>query len=71
MLADYAAGMGLAALTPKPGRLRLPLDHLKAQDLLGRLKSVGKLVVVEKDFTYSYDDIFKDVMDKARDLAGA
>ena len=71
LLADYAAGLGLAALTPEPGRLRLPLDQATAQGLLGRLKAVGRLVVVEEDFAYSYDEIFKDVMDKARELADA
>jgi hypothetical protein len=71
LLADYADGLGLSALTPEPGRLRLPLDHLTARELLGKLKEVGKLVVVEEDFPYSYDEIFKDVMDRARELADA
>jgi hypothetical protein len=71
LLADYAAGLGLASLTLEPGRLRLPLDQATAQGLLGRLKAKGKLVVVEEDFSYSYDEIFKDVMDRARELADA
>ena len=71
MLADYAAGLGLAASTTTPGRLRLPLDQGTARELLGKLKIMNKLVFIEEDFHYSYDEIFRDVMDKARDLADA
>ena len=71
LLADYAAGLGLASLTLDPGRLRLPLDRVTAQGLLARLTMAGKLVVVEEDFAFSYDEIFKDVMDRARELADA
>ena len=71
LLADYAAGFGLASLTLDPGRLRLPLDRVTAQGLLARLTMAGKLVVVEEDFAFSYDEIFKDVMDRARELADA
>jgi hypothetical protein len=31
--------------------------------------SLNKLVVLEEDFDYSYDEIFSDVMEKARELA--
>ena len=71
LLADYAAGLGLAASTTTPGRLRLPLDQGTARELLGKLKIMNKLVFIEEDFHYSYDEIFRDVMDKARDLADA
>lgn len=69
MLADYAAGIGLAAATKSPGRMPLPLSQVAAARLLSRLRVLNKLVVLEEDFDYSYDAIFSDVMKKARELA--
>ncbi len=71
MLADYVAGLGLAAATEDPGTMPLPLDQATAAQLLAPLRNQGKLVVVEEDFDYSYSEIFKDVMNKARELADA
>jgi hypothetical protein len=69
LLADYAAGLGLAAATDTPGRLHLPLSQSVAAGLLQKLRKINKLVVVEEDFAYSYDEIFSDAMDIARELA--
>jgi hypothetical protein len=71
MLADYAAGVGLAAATENPGTLPMPLEQSVATQLLAKLRKLNKLAVVEEDFDYSYSEIFKDVMDKARELADA
>ena len=69
LLADYAAGLGLAAATQNPGRLLLPLSQTVATQLLSKLRSLNKLAIMEEDFEYSYDEIFSDVMEKARELA--
>ena len=71
LLADYAAGLGLAAATDEPGRLPLPLSQSRAQRLLSLLSDKGKLVRVEEDFSYSYDEIFGEVMAQARRHADA
>ena len=68
LLADYAAGLGLAAATNDPGRLRLPLSQEVATRLLAKLRAPNKLVVVEEDFAYSYDEIFSEAMAMAREL---
>lgn len=68
LLADYAAGLGLASVLDAPGRLPLPVTQHRAKDLLLILKSRNKLVFQEEDFDSSYDEIFKDVMAKAREL---
>lgn len=69
LLADYAAGLGLAAVTDNPGTLPLPLAQLEASKLLQKLHSANKLVKLEENFEHSYDEIFRDVMEKARELA--
>ena len=69
LLADYAAGLGLATATDNPGRLPLPLSQAVASQLLSKLRGLNKLVTLEEDFEYSYDEIFSDVMEKARELA--
>lgn len=69
LLADYAAGLGLAAATANPGRLPLPLSQEFATRLLSKIRKRNKLVVQEEDFEYSYDEIFSDVMVKAREIA--
>jgi hypothetical protein len=71
LLADYAAGLGLAAATDTPGRLTLPLSQTKAQLLLSPLRVKGMLVTLEEDFAYSYDEIFGEVMAQARQHADA
>lgn len=71
LLADYVAGLGLAAATNDPGRLPLPLSQDQANRLLFKLRGAGKLVVVEEDFSYSYDEIFGEVMAQARERADA
>lgn len=71
LLADYVAGLGLAAATNDPGRLPLPLSQEKARLLLSRLRSQGKLLMIEEDFSYSYDEIFGEVMVQAREYADA
>jgi hypothetical protein len=68
-LADYVAGLGLAATLPNPGRLRLPLDREDASRLLARLRPSKKLVVVEEDFAYTHDEIYGHVMQFAREFA--
>lgn len=67
LLADYAAGLGLAAATKEPGRLQLPLNQEKASQLLSRLRSRGKLIAVDEEFSCSYDEIFGEVMAQARE----
>lgn len=67
LLADYIAGLGLAAVTPDPGRLPLPIDQDTASKLLSKLRSRNKLVTAEEEFDHSYDEIFRDVMDQARE----
>jgi hypothetical protein len=69
LLADYAAGLGLASTTDEPGSLPMPLAKSVATRLLSRLRERGKLVVREEEFDYTYDEIFGEVMEKARELA--
>lgn len=68
MLADYVAGLGLAATLENPGRLPLPLDRDEASRLLRALHSKCKLVAVVEDFDYTHDEIFGHVMEQARQL---
>jgi len=69
ILADYVAGLGLAATLNDVGRLSMPLSQDLAINLLSKLKSKGKLIVQNQSFDISYDDIFKDVMFRARQIA--
>lgn len=69
ILPDYVAGLGLAATLDDAGRLPLPLSQELAVKLLNRLKAKGKLIVQDQIFDVSYDDIFKDVMTRARQIA--
>lgn len=69
LLADYAAGLGLAAATSMPGRVPLPLDQGTARRLLCKIRDRGKLTFHEEEFEYTYDEIFKDVMEEARGRA--
>ncbi len=69
LLADYVAGLGLAATLDSVGRLPLPLSQDLAVKLLNRLKARGKLIAQDQSFDISYDDIFKDVMVRARQIA--
>lgn len=69
LLADYAAGLGLAGATAHPGRLPLPLCQADASTLLSRLRNKGMLIVIEEDFAHTYDDIFGEAMGLARDLS--
>lgn len=61
-LADYVAGLGLAASLDNPGRLALPLDQARANQLLGKLRARTKLATLEEDFAHTHDDIYGDVM---------
>lgn len=70
-LADYVAGLGLAASLEDPGRLPLPLDQVHASQLLAKLRARTKLVVVEEDFAHTHDDIYGDVMAAAEHHADA
>lgn len=67
LLPDYTAGFGLAASSTDVGRFRIDAAH--ASRLLGRIRAKGKLVTLEESFDISCDDIFGDVMAKARELA--
>lgn len=71
LLADYVAGLGLAATTVDPGRLPLPVHQSVAVRLLSKLRARDKLVMIEEDFTHSYHEIFEHVMAQARDLVEA
>jgi hypothetical protein len=64
LLADYVAGLGHSAHLPDPGRLPMPLSHMKARSLLLRLDQ--RLLVESIDFDSSYEKIFGFVMDEAR-----
>ncbi len=71
ILADYVAGLGLAAALETPGRLPLPLDREKSSRLLNKLRDRGKLVAVEEDFAHTHQDIYGDLLAKAREYADA
>lgn len=68
-LADYVAGIGLAASLESPGRLPLPLDRDQASQLFGRLKACAKLAIREENFEHTHKDIYGDVMAAAVRLA--
>jgi len=67
LLADYLAGLGRAALPTERGRSPLAPD--KARRLLGILRQRGKLVTVEEDFSRTHQEIYGELMDRAREFA--
>ena len=67
LLADYAAGIAHSMLLPEPGRLPLPVPHEQAKTLARELHRAGKLVVDNRNFENSYDEIFGSVMAYARE----
>ena len=69
LLADYVAGLGLSAALGHPGRLRLPLAREQSIRLLEALQDRGKLVTVDEDFTHWHEDIYGDIIDKAREFS--
>lgn len=69
LLADYVAGLGLSAATENPGRIPLPLSQVNSSKLLSKIRDRDKLVVLEEDFQYSYNEIFGDTMEQARSIA--
>jgi hypothetical protein len=70
-LADYVAGLGLAASLEDPGRLPLPVDRVRASQLLGKLRARTKLAVREENFAHTHEDIYGDVMAAAEHYADA
>jgi hypothetical protein len=68
LLADYVAGLGLAATLPNPGKLPLPLSQEQALVLLQKIKDKGKLALVEEKFNYSYNEIFGEAMEIAKEF---
>lgn len=68
LLADYVAGLGLAATLTNPGKLPLPLSREQAVFLLQKIKAKGKLVLVDEKFNYSYNDIFGEAMEVAKEI---
>lgn len=66
LLADYVAGLGLAATLTNPGKLPLPLSQEQALFLLQKIKDEGKLALVEEKFRHSYSEIFGEAMEIAR-----
>lgn len=69
LLADYVAGLGMAAMLSNPGRLPLPLSQEQAIFLLQKIKAAGKLALVEERFNYSYNEIFGEAMEIAREFS--
>lgn len=68
LLADYVAGLGLGYCLEERGWLPLPLEQAQCGRLLGVLKEKGKLVILEEDFAHTQDEIFGEVMAKAREF---
>jgi hypothetical protein len=71
LLADYAAGLGLAHTLEDQGGRPLPLSRQRATELLLVLNEERKVVVQAEEFDHSYNGIFGHVMEKARELANA
>lgn len=71
LLADYAAGLGLAYTLQNQGRRPLPITQQRAREFLNTLNQRGIAVVQEEDFDHSCDGVFGYVMEKARELADA
>ena len=69
LMADYAAGLGLAYVLDQVGTLRLPLSQDRSKEHLLKLNRKSKLVIQEEDFEFSCKEIFSEVMDRARELA--
>jgi hypothetical protein len=63
LLADYAAGIGHAAMIPDPGRIPLPLSFSDALTEIGRLDRSGKLALLSANFESTYREVFGPVMD--------
>jgi hypothetical protein len=67
LLADIAAGLCHSAAIPDPGRIVMPLNSSASQKLLKPLEVGGQLAVDLHEFTTTYDEVFGEAMQIARD----
>jgi len=71
LLPDYVAGLGLTAVTQGQSAPNNGIQTAFFSDQVRMLQATGKLLLLEEAFNHSYEQMFGDVMSRAREINDA